>query len=287
MRDDVLSQIQARLPSLSKGQRKIAEYILSSYEKAAFLTALSLGKTVQVSESTVVRFACELGYEGYPQMQKALQELVRSHLSAVQRIEVSTPTVAGDDLLTNVMQADMDRIRKSMELISSDAFQGAVNALVYAKGIYVIGLRSSSSLASFLAYYLKYMFDTVHLVVSGSESEVFDQIIHMGPSDALIGISFPRYASATVKAMRHARQVGAATIALTDGAASPLYGQAEFTLSAVSDMLSLVDSLVAPMSVINALLVALAQKREKELELTLNQLETIWEQNHVYEKIHE
>lgn len=287
MTSDILTQIHNQMPSLSKGQRRIAEYILNSYEKAAFQTALALGKTVQVSESTVVRFACGLGYEGYPQMQRALQEMVRSRLTAVQRIEVSAPSLTEDDLLGQVMQGDMDRIRKSMELTDAAVFRGAVEALVYAKRIYILGLRSSSALACFLGYYLKYMFENVTLITGGSESEIFDHMIHISPSDALIGISFPRYSTATVQAMRYARQVGAVTVALTDGNASPLYHQAEFALCAKSDMLSLVDSLVAPMSVINALLVALAGKRERELQVTLNQLETVWEQNHVYEKLHE
>ena len=287
MTNDILTQIHNRLPTLSKGQRKIAEYILSSYEKAAFQTALALGKNVQVSESTVVRFACELGYEGYPQMQKALQEMVRSRLTAVQRIEVSAPSVSGDELLTEVMHADMERIRKSMELTTPEMFHGAVDALMDAKRIYVIGLRSASALASFLGYYLNYMFDHIRLITSGSDSEVFDQIIHISPKDAVIAMSFPRYSSATVKAMRYARTVGATTVAITDRASSPLCHSAEYVLLAQSDMVSLVDSLVAPMSLINALLAALSRKREKELQNTLSQLETVWEQNHVYEKIHD
>lgn len=287
MTEDILSQIHNRLPTLSKGQRKIAEYILSSYEKAAFLTALALGKAVQVSESTVVRFAGELGFDGYPQMQKAMQEMVRSRLTAVQRIEISTPPVAGNDLLSNVLQADMDRIRSSMELTDSQAFSGAVNGLLNAKRIYVIGLRSSAALASFLSYYLNYIFEDVRLITCGSESDIFDQIVHIRPSDAMIAISFPRYSTATVKVMHHAKTIGAITIALTDGAASPLCKPADYVLSAQSDMLSFIDSLVAPMSLINALLVALAGKREAELQNTLGQLETVWEQNHVYEKIYE
>lgn len=285
MTSDVLTQIHNRMPRLSKGQRKIAEYILSSYEKAAFQTAAALGKNVQVSESTVVRFACELGYEGYPQMQKALQEMVRSKLTTVQRIEVSAPTVSGDELLTGVMQADMERIRKSMELTTSEMFYGAVDALEEANRIYVIGLRSASALASFLGYYLNYMFENVQLITGGSDSEIFDQMIHISAKDAVIAMSFPRYSSATVKALGYARTVGAATVAITDRASSPLCHKAEYALLAHSDMVSLVDSLVAPMSLINALLAALSRKKGKELQNTLNQLETVWEQNHVYEKI--
>lgn len=287
MTSDILTQIHNRMPSLSKGQKRIAEYILSDYDKAAFLTAGALGKTVQVSESTVVRFACELGYSGYPQMQKILQEMVRSRLTSVQRIEAASTQIRGDDLFSSVLQGDMERIRQSEELMDQKAFQGAVNALVSAKNIYIIGVRSSSALASFLGFYLNYMFDCVHLITCASESEVLERIVRITAADVLVGISFPRYSSAAVKAMRYGREVGAATIALTDCASSPLSPHSEYVLTAKSDMVSLVDSLVAPMSVINALLVALSKKREKELQTTLNQLETLWEQNHVYEKIYE
>lgn len=287
MKADILSQIHNKMPSLSKGQRRIAEYILSSYDKAAFQTASVLGRTVQVSESTVVRFACELGYEGYPQMQKALQEMVLSRLTTVQRMEVTTKRISQDHVLDTVLHGDMERIRQSCEAIDKAAFQGAVNALLHAEHIYIIGIRSSSVLASFLSYYLHYMFDNVHLITSASDCEVLEGIVRISPRDTLMGISFPRYSSATLRAMIYGKKAGARTVALTDCASSPLSQHAEFLLTAKSDMVSFADSLVAPMSVINALLAALSQKKKQELRETLDKLEDIWDQYHVYEKIDE
>lgn len=287
MTSDVLSQIHNSMSRLSKGQKKIAEYILEHYDRAAFMTAAVLGNTVQVSESTVVRFSCQLGYEGYPQMQRFLQEMVRSHLTSVQRIEAAPSAVKENDLLSMVLNGDMERIRQSRDILDPKAFQGAVDALVHAKRIYVIGVRSSSALAGFLSFYLNYMFDQVELVTSASESEMLERIIRIGPADAIIGISFPRYSSATVKAMHYADEVGAAVIALTDSESSPLIPYTQYALIVKSDMVSLVDSLVAPMSVINALLVALSEKKKEDLRSTLSLLENVWEQNHVYKKIDE
>ena len=284
---DILNHIHNKLPGLSKGQKKIAEYILSSYDKAAFLTASVLGKTVQVSESTVVRFACELGYEGYPQMQKALQEMVLSRLTSVQRMEVATKRLEKEDILSTVLQGDIERLRESGESMDHRAFDGAVEALIKAKRIYVIGVRSSSALASFLSYYLNYMFEDVRLITSSSDSEVFEQIVRISPDDALLGISFPRYSSATIQAMKYAKSAGAKTIALSDSPSSPLADHADHFLGAKSDMVSLVDSLVAPMSVINALLVAIASRRREETARTFDKLEEIWDMYHVYEKIGE
>lgn len=287
MTSDVLSQIHNCMPTLSKGQKRIAAYILENYDKAAFLTAGVLGKTVQVSESTVVRFACQLGYEGYPQMQRLLQEMVRSRLTSVQRIETTSAPSGEEDHLTAVLNGDIDRIRQSRDTLDTQAFSEAVEALVHARRIYVIGVRSSSALAVFLHFYLNYMFDQVELVTSASESEMLERIIRITPSDAVIGISFPRYSSATVKAMHYASEVGAAVVALTDSKSSPLIPHAQYALIAKSDMVSLVDSLVAPMSVINALLGALSEKKKKELRSTLSLLESVWEQNNVYKKYDE
>ncbi len=287
MSTDILTNLHNKLPRLSKGQRRIAEYILSDYDKAAFLTASVLGKAVQVSESTVVRFATELGYDGYPQMQKALQEVVLSRLTSVQRMEVATQRMEKEDILSTVLLGDMERLEKCREQLSHKAFEGAVETLLKAKRIYVIGVRSSSALASFLCYYLNYMFDDVRLITASSDSEVFEQIVRICPQDALVGISFPRYSSATIQAMKYAKNAGAGTIALSDSRSSPLAGLADHFLEAKSDMLSLVDSLVAPMSVINALLVAIAARRREETARTFDKLEEIWDMYHVYEKIGE
>lgn len=287
MTADILTCIHNKMNSFSKGQRKIAAYILESYDKAAFLTAGVLGKTVQVSESTVVRFAAELGYDGYPEMQKALQEMVLTRLTSVQRIEVGAKRLAQEDVLSSVLQTDMDLIRATNEQIDQKAFNGAVDALLNAQTIYIVGVRSSSALASFLSYYFKYMFRDVRLITSASDSEVFEQIVRISPQDALIGISFPRYSSAAIQAAEYAHSAGAKTIALTDCASSPLSAFSDFLLPAKSDMVSLVDSLVAPMSVINALIVAAASKKKLETTRIFNKLEEIWDIYNVYEKIDE
>lgn len=285
MTADILASIHNKLGTLSKGQRRIAEYILKEYDKAAFQTAGALGKTVQVSESTVVRFAAILGYDGYPEMQKALQEMVLNRLTSVQRIEVGESRIAEGDVLTSVLQADTDRIRTTLEELNRDAFEGAVEALLNCRRIYILGVRSSSALAYFLSYYFHYMFDDVRLLTSASDSEMLEQIVRISPSDVLIGISFPRYSSATVRAMEYGRNAGATTIALTDCTSSPLARSAEYPLCAKSDMVSLVDSMVAPMSVINALVVCVAKRRKQETAQTFEKLERIWDACNVYEKI--
>lgn len=283
MTADILACIQNKMNSFSKGQRRIAAYILESYDKAAFQTARDLGNNVQVSESTVVRFATQLGYDGYPEMQKALQGMVLNRLTSVQRMELGTKRLRQEDVLNSVLQADMERIRTTGEKIDRDAFAGAVEALLNAHTIYILGVRSSSALSSFLCYYLRYMFEDVRLITAASASEVFEQIARISPRDALVGISFPRYSSVAVQAMKYGHNAGAKTVALTDCAASPLAAHADFLLEAKSDMVSLVDSLIAPMSVINALIVAVAERRKLETTLLFNKLEEIWDLYHVYE----
>lgn len=285
MTADILASIHNKLGAFSKGQKRIAEYILKEYDKAAFQTAGVLGKTVQVSESTVVRFAAILGYDGYPEMQKALQEMVLNRLTSVQRIEVGESRIAEGDVLTSVLQADTDRIRTTLDEIDRSAFEGAVEALLSCRRIYILGVRSSSALAYFLSYYFHYMFDDVRLLTSASDSEMLEQIVRISPSDVLIGISFPRYSSATVRAMEYGRKAGATTIALTDCVSSPLARSADYPLCAKSGMVSLVDSMVAPMSVINALVVCVAKRRKQETAQTFEKLERIWDACNVYEKI--
>ena len=283
MTADILACIQNKMNSFSKGQRRIAAYILESYDKAAFQTARDLGNNVQVSESTVVRFATQLGYDGYREMQKALQGMVLNRLTSVQRMELGAKRLRQEDVLNSVLQADIERIRTTGEKIDRDAFACAVEALLNARTIYILGVRSSSALSSFLCFYLKYMFEDVRLITSGSASEVFEQIARISPRDALVGISFPRYSSVAVQAMKYGHNAGAKTVALTDCATSPLAAHADFLLEAKSDMVSLVDSLIAPMSVINALVVAVAERRKLETTLLFNKLEEIWDLYHVYE----
>ena len=282
--NDLITKIQSELPGFSKGQKQIARFILEHYDKAAFMTASRLGVTVGVSESTVVRFATELGYDGYPHLQRALQEMIRNKLTSVQRMEVAGDRMGGRDVLQTVLHADTDMIRVTLDEIDRDAFQGAVDALMGAKRIYILGVRSSSALASFLGFYFNLLFENVTLVHTNSVSEIFEQVLRVGPGDVLFGISFPRSSKRTLSAMKYARDRGARVIALTDSQLSPLARVADHVLLARSDMASFVDSLVAPLSVINALIVAVGMSRRDEIEHTFNKLERIWEEYDVYEK---
>lgn len=282
--NDLITKIQSELPGFSKGQKQIARFILEHYDKAAFMTASRLGVTVGVSESTVVRFATELGYDGYPHLQRALQEMIRNKLTSVQRMEVAGDRMGGRDVLQTVLHADTDMIRVTLDEIDRDAFQGAVDALMGAKRIYILGVRSSSALASFLGFYFNLLFENVTLVHTNSVSEIFEQVLRVGPGDVLFGISFPRYSKRTLSAMKYARDRGARVIALTDSQLSPLARVADHVLLARSNMASFVDSLVAPLSVINALIVAVGMSRRDEIEHTFNKLERIWEEYDVYEK---
>ena len=281
---DILSTLREKEPTFSKGQKRIARYITEDYDKAAFMTASRLGVTVGVSESTVVRFATELGYDGYPHLQRALQEMIRNKLTSVQRMEVAGDRMGGRDVLQTVLHADTDMIRVTLDEIDRDAFQGAVDALMGAKRIYILGVRSSSALASFLGFYFNLLFENVTLVHTNSVSEIFEQVLRVGPGDVLFGISFPRYSKRTLSAMKYARDRGARVIALTDSQLSPLARVADHVLLARSDMASFVDSLVAPLSVINALIVAVGMSRRDEIEQTFNKLERTWEEYDVYEK---
>ena len=272
MPKDILSTIQAEMNTFSKGQKLIANYILESYDKAAFMTASKLGKTVKVSESTVVRFAAELGYDG---------------LTSIQRIEVTNDRIGDHDILSMVMQSDIDKIRLTMEETDRAQFQRAVDAIVKARHIYILGVRSAAAIASFLGFYFTLIFHNVTIIHTTSASEVFEQMLHVGPEDVVIGISFPRYSRRTVKAMQFAHDRGAEAIAITDSAASPLAPYSSITLLAKSDMASFVDSLVAPLSLVNALIVAIGRKKNDDLSRTFESLERIWDEYEVYEKVDE
>ncbi len=282
MTRDVLHIIQENMTSFSKGQRRIAGYILSDYDKAAFMTANKLGTVVGVSESTVVRFAAELGYDGYPAMQKALQEIVRSKLTSIQRIRASNDRLFGSDVVTTVLQTDMDKIRSAIESVDRSAFERVVDKLVGAKHIYILGVRSSSFLAGYLNFYFHLIFDNVTLVTSNSAGDILESILRIGPGDVLIGISFPRYSQSTVKGVRFAHDRGADVVAITDSALSPLYPMASVSLLASSDMISFVDSLVAPLSLLNALIVAAGHRKDADVSQIFNRLEGIWEEYGVF-----
>ena len=287
MNRDVLAVIQENIHTFSKGQKKIAGFILESYDKAAFMTASRLGKRVGVSESTVVRFASELGYDGYPDMQRSLQKMIRNRLTTVQRIEVTNDRLGDQDLLSMVLQSDIDKIRQTLEELDRESFNRAVDAIVSARKIYIIGVRSSAAIASFLNFYFNLIFDNVVLVSASTASEIFESLLRVGEGDVVIGVSFPRYSSRTVQAMSFARDRGAATVAITDSEASPLIPISQYLLMARSDMASFVDSLVAPLSLVNALLVAVSQRKNDELARTFRTLEDIWEEYNVYEKVPE
>ena len=285
MSRDILYNIQNNMASFSKGQKLIAKYILENYDKAAFMTASRLGKTVNVSESTVVRFAAELGYDGYPAMQKMLQEMIRSKLTTIQRIEVSNDRMGDHDILSMVMQSDMEKIRITLEELNRQDFAGAVEAIVSARRIYILGVRSSNTLSSFLSFYFNLIFEDVKHVQTTLASEMFEQLLRVRKEDVVIGISFPRYSTRTVRAMEYAKDQGATVVAITDSEVSPLVDTATYKLFAKSDMASFVDSLVAPLSLINALIVAVGRKKNGEVSAIFEKLEHIWDEYEVYEKV--
>ncbi|MBR4950247.1 MAG: MurR/RpiR family transcriptional regulator [Clostridia bacterium] len=284
MPKDLLKKIEDNYKKFSKGQKLIGAFIIKQYDKAAFMTASKLGKAVGVSESTVVRFATELGYDGYPSLQKALQELIKTKLTSVQRIEVANEKIAKSGVLRGVMLSDIDKIRATMEKTSEDNFEKAVETLINAKKIYILGVRSSSALASFMGFYFNLIFDNVKLVQTTSASEIYEQIHRIEKGDVMIGISFPRYSKRTIRAMEYSLDNGADVIAITDSEESPLIKCSNNHLTASSDMVSFVDSLVGPLSLINALIAAIGVRKQDEISATFHKLERMWEEYDVYQK---
>lgn len=280
-------RIQENMATFSKGQKLIARYIMEHYDRVAFMTASRLGATVGVSESTVVRFATEIGYTGYPELQQAMQEMIRNKLTSVQRMEVTANRIGENDILDSVFTQDMDIIRRTMEETSHENFYAAADAISNARRVYIMGARSSLALATFISYYLKLLLENVILVQSTSEAEIFEQMIRIDERDVVIGISFPRYSKKVVKAMSFARKSGAKVVAITDSSLSPLAEPADYLLLARSDIASIVDSLCAPLSLINALLVTISMKRKKDAEETFTKLEHLWDEYNVYEKVDE
>lgn len=281
---DLLNRINKMYSKMSKGQRLLALYITDNYDKAVFLTAAKMGETVGVSESTVVRFATFLGYRGYPQFQSALEEMVRNQLNSVQRMEVTYGHIDQSEVLQSVLQADAEKLKTTLERIDHKAFEKAVELILSARRIYIVGIRSCAPLASFLAFYLNLMFDDVRQLQTSSSSELFEQMLRINGEDVIIGISFPRYSMRTLKALEFANNRSAKVITITDSVHSPMNLYSSCNLIAESDMASIVDSLVAPLSVINALVVALCMKKQKEVAKTLTSLEDIWAEYQVYER---
>ncbi|NLK93743.1 MAG: MurR/RpiR family transcriptional regulator [Clostridiales bacterium] len=278
---DLMRLIQVKFQRLSKGQKLIAEYILNNYDKAAFMTAAKLGVSVGVSESTVVRFANEIGFSGYPKLQKALQELIKNKLTTVQRLELSNDYVSDGDALKGVLKADMENIRATLEKINNHTFEEVINSIFKAKHIYIIGLRSSTAIAEFLGFYLNIILQNVRIVSYGI-SDIFEQMINLQKGDLVIGIGFPRYAAKTIDALDFAKARGADVVSITDSLLSPLASKADYTLIAQSNMASFVDSLVAPLSVVNALIIAVGMREKENIADTFNNLEEIWKGYNVY-----
>lgn len=283
-KNELLQKLEKNYKKFSKGQKKLADFIREDYDKAAFLTAAKMGEEVGVSESTVVRFATALGYDGYPGFQKALGELVRTKLNSIQRMEVTYGRISQSEILKTVLQSDIEKIKLTLAAMDHEAFELAVDTILNAKRIYVIGIRSCAPLASFLSFYLNLICDNVIAVNTNSSSEIFEQLIRINENDVIIGISFPRYSMRTLKALEFASNRQAKVITLTDSVHSPMTLYSSCNLIARSDMASIVDSLVAPLSVINALVVALCMKKQDEVIKTLETLEDIWDEYQVYSK---
>ncbi len=285
MASDILRKLQEEQDRFSKGQKRLAAYILESYDKAAFLTAGKLGKTVGVSESTVVRFAAELGYEGYPGMQKDLQEILRNKLTAVQRMSTIHEHMSGQELVAAMLQTDMETLRQTDAALDRESLHRAVGRILAARTVYLVGVRSSATLVSFLNYYLRNMMDNVHLVAPGDVCEMFEQLVRVGPEDVVVAASFPRYSTCTIKTLQFCRNSGAGLVAITDSPQAPVARLAHHVLLAKSERVSFVDSLVAPLSVINALIVSIGRAMETDLSKIYGELEHIWEEYEVYERI--
>lgn len=277
----LLNRVNERYGSLSKGQKLLAAYITDNYDKAAFLTAARLGKMVGVSESTVVRFASQLGYKGYPQFQKAMEELVQQRLHDAHQMEDIYSRISQAEILGTVLKSDMERIRETLEHMDKHAFDMAVDIILDARHIFVLGVRSCAPLAQFLAFYLNMIFDDVRLLHTSSSSELLEQMVRIGEGDVMVGISFPRYSIRTLKAMELANNRNAKVITLTDSIHSPMNLYSSCNLIAASGMSSILDSLTAPLSVINALILAVCMKKKGEVAKTLELLEQVWEEYQV------
>lgn len=282
MVSNLLVRIDMSRDSFSKGQRRIAGFIEEHYDEAAFMTAAKLGEIVGVSESTVVRFATEIGYSGYPSLQKAMQEMIRDKLTSIQRIEVTTGRIGDKDVLDSVLNQDIDKIKRTIEEISREDFERAVDAIINAEHIYIFGVKSASYIASFFGYYLDLMFGNVIMLNTTSKTTNYEKLFRITDKDVMIGISFPRYSTMAVDAMNFAQERGTHVVAITDSMVSPLVSSADSILIARSDIASIVDSLVAPLSLINALIVAMVIKRKDEVKKTFSELEQVWHDHSIY-----
>lgn len=283
--NNLITKINERMPEFSKSQRLIGGFITEHYEQAAYMTALKLGSAVNVSESTVVRFAIEMGYVGYPEMQKDLQSYSKTRLTALQRLDITNHRIDPDNVIKSVLSQDIERIRSTLMAVDEKVFEEAVDKILSAENIYIFGAMSSNTLARFMDNYFQLIFDNVHFVQAINTSGIYQQLIRIAKNDVFIGFSFPRYCISTTNAARYAASHGASVIAITDSLASPLGGIASHVLLAKSDMVSFADSLVAPLSLINAIIAAVGLKKRDTIESTLERLEEIWDENGVYTEL--
>ncbi len=284
-KEKIIDLIKQSDSKFSKSQKRIAEYITAHYDTAAFMTASKLANVVDVSESTVVRFASELGYEGYPEFQKALLELVKNKLTPVQRMEITSSKLGDEDILKKVVQSDIDKLRQSIATVSGKDFEFAVNSLANAKTVYILGARTCFSLASFLEVYLNMLLDNVKIITANSASDVFEQMHRISSDDVLVAISYPRYSQRTLNGVKFAHERDAEIIAITDSAASPIVKYAKASLIAECDLANFVDSLVAPLSLINALIVALVMRNKEKAASAFESLENVWDKHNAYQNL--
>ncbi|OPJ57204.1 MurR/RpiR family transcriptional regulator [Alkalithermobacter paradoxus] len=282
-KSDLIVTIQQKFSQLSKGQKLIAQFILDNYDKAAFMTACKLGETVGVSESTVVRFANALGFDGYPKLQRALQELIKTKLTTVQRVEMAKEYSSDWAILKKVLKSDIDNIRGTLDEVNVESFENLINKTLNAKKIYIVGLRSSTAIAEYLGFYLNLILDNVQ-VVSYGISDVFEQILNVNKDDLVIGISFPRYSKRTLELFKYAKEQGATLVSLTDSVLSPIAALCDDSIIIKSNMASFVDSLVAPLSFANALIVAVGMRRKDEIKKYFDKLEYIWKEYNIYDE---
>ena len=285
MGKNILHNIESGIDGFSKGQKRIAFYILENYDKAAFMTASKLGQLAEVSESTVVRFVSELGYDGYPSMQRALQEMIRSRLTSTQRIRAAGDLLERQDLLSAVIQSDIDKLRQMSGGADQREFDRVVDQLLDCRHIYILGVRSSSFVAGYLNFYMHLLTENVTLVQSNAAGEIFEQLLRIGPEDVMLAISFPRYSKVTLNTVKFAQDRGATIVAITDNKLSPLYQMSDEALLAPCEMISFVDSMVAPLSLVNALLIAIGRRLGTDVTKTFGELENIWNEYGIFGKM--
>lgn len=282
--NNIIEKLETMRPTLSKSQKRIADFITKHYDQAAFMTAAKLGENVGVSESTVVRFASELGYDGYPEFQHVLREIIKNKLTAVQRMEITSSKYAEKDILKTVLSSDIDKLRQTLEQVSAEDFTSCIDTIMNSKKVYVLGARTCFSIANFLGFYLNLISLDVRLITTNSASETFEQIFAIDEDDVVIAISYPRYSRRTLNAVKYAHNKNSKVIAITDSEISPIVKYANHSLIARSDMSNFVDSLVAPLSIINALVVALVMRNRDKVAQNFHALEEIWDEYRVYEK---